>query len=576
MIDVRPWFERFPDLLAWELARFVARELSAAVDEDARAAGRLVIHSAVTYRGEEVPLQVAYPSEYPELPPVVYGPAGLLSRHQHPFGGNFCLLERPLDDWKAQEWGGADLVTQQLRRLLADAEQGEDVVRGNEAPMPEPATAHFQYARDASVLVPADLVDPDGDGGVLTLARLRPRLFLVQAVGTRATTDAAADTGEQKTERLRVPWRRLACPPLDAGPAGASVHAWILEHHPDLLSRPVPRRLRGKGRIPQPPRVEIAALTFPEEAGADGSERQAWLFLYVDHGVKPEARALLHAQHLDERELRRRTPELGGLARARVVVAGAGTMGAHVAVELAKAGVGRFDILDFDRLELGNIVRHRLDLGSVGDPKAEAVASACQRSNPYCEAEGHHLRFGEDEWPAGRSPLERVAALLDGAHLLVEATGSHQVAQFLGRVAGEADVPMVSGWMTDGLVGAEFVRCLPGRTACFTCLTTAHRTGALPQADRGIGASVVVQGCSHPTVSGAGLDATEAAAILTRMAVGTLAPAGGYPDADWDYAAVSFRRRPDDAERPRMAVASLPLNPDCDACRAAAGSTGTR
>jgi hypothetical protein len=81
----------------------------------------------------------------------------------------------------------------------------------------------------------------------------------------------------------------------------------------------------------------------------------------------------------------------------------------------------------------------------------------------------------------------------------------------------------------------------------------------------------VVQGCSHPTTAGAGFDAVEAAAIIARLAIGTLRLPGGYPDADFDYAAISFRRAIDDPEFPRFATSSLPVIQGCEQCQVAAG-----
>jgi hypothetical protein len=52
-----------------------------------------------------------------------------------------------------------------------------------------------------------------------------------------------------------------------------------------------------------------------------------------------------------------------------VLCIGLGTGGAHVAVELAKCGVGRFLLVDRDRLSVGNVVRHPGGSPRWGDPK---------------------------------------------------------------------------------------------------------------------------------------------------------------------------------------------------------------
>ena len=143
-------------------------------------------------------------------------------------------------------------------------------------------------------------------------------------------------------------------------------------------------------------------------------------------------------------------------------------------------------------------------------------------------------------------------------------------------LAGEANVPMVSSWMTDGFYGAEVTRIVPGRTGCWNCFATGHRLGEGLRAEAGPPSEVIVQGCSHPTTIGAGFDAAEVAAIATRLAVQTLAPAGGYPDADWDHAALSFRRAPDDAEVPRFQAEALAPRDDCEQCQTSAGVPSTR
>ena len=50
--------------------------------------------------------------------------------------------------------------------------------------------------------------------------------------------------------------------------------------------------------------------------------------------------------------------ENGALMKKRVLIIGLGSFGSVIAVDLAKAAVGNFALMDFDRLERHNIVRH--------------------------------------------------------------------------------------------------------------------------------------------------------------------------------------------------------------------------
>jgi hypothetical protein len=56
-----------------------------------------------------------------------------------------------------------------------------------------------------------------------------------------------------------------------------------------------------------------------------------------------------------------------------VLCIGLGTGGAHVAVELAKSGVGHFMLVDRDRLSVGNVVRHPGGISQVGRAKVNVT-----------------------------------------------------------------------------------------------------------------------------------------------------------------------------------------------------------
>lgn len=70
------------------------------------------------------------------------------------------------------------------------------------------------------------------------------------------------------------------------------------------------------------------------------------------------------------------------LADARIGVAGLGGMGSHVALALARSGVGHMVVADFDTVDEGNLFRQCYLPSDVGRRKTEAMAEALLRVEP--------------------------------------------------------------------------------------------------------------------------------------------------------------------------------------------------
>ena len=75
------------------------------------------------------------------------------------------------------------------------------------------------------------------------------------------------------------------------------------------------------------------------------------------------------------------------LARASVLVFGAGGVGSYVIESLARAGIGRITVVDGDRVAESNINRQLIaDTTTVGRYKSEVAAERVKRINPDCTA----------------------------------------------------------------------------------------------------------------------------------------------------------------------------------------------
>lgn len=77
--------------------------------------------------------------------------------------------------------------------------------------------------------------------------------------------------------------------------------------------------------------------------------------------------------------------ETDAVAGKTVLVIGVGSFGSEVVVSLAKSGVTSFILMDDDRLEVGNIMRHCAGVSQVGRFKTKAVCDAILDKNPLAK-----------------------------------------------------------------------------------------------------------------------------------------------------------------------------------------------
>jgi molybdopterin/thiamine biosynthesis adenylyltransferase len=153
------------------------------------------------------------------------------------------------------------------------------------------------------------------------------------------------------------------------------------------------------------------------------------------------------------------------LAEKHVVVVGLGSGGSTVALELAKAGVGRFTLVDPDTLEVANLVRHECDGRYVGSGKAAAVGELVFLRNP--EAAVEVVRA--DVFSLGA----RLEELVADADLVAGCTDAEPPKLLLNRLCLAAGVPSVYGGVYERGVGGEVIRCGGGADdPCYTCVTS--------------------------------------------------------------------------------------------------------
>lgn len=80
---------------------------------------------------------------------------------------------------------------------------------------------------------------------------------------------------------------------------------------------------------------------------------------------------------------------------ARVAICGLGGLGSHIAVSLARAGVGRLHLIDFDKVDLSNLHRQQYAVTQLGMYKTDALKESLAAISPYTAVRTDTLRITE-------------------------------------------------------------------------------------------------------------------------------------------------------------------------------------
>jgi sulfur carrier protein ThiS adenylyltransferase len=133
------------------------------------------------------------------------------------------------------------------------------------------------------------------------------------------------------------------------------------------------------------PDADLAVLNGAP-ASADRVLAEGDRVVFIRRGEVPsraELEALMVARH---------TPGVHARVKAATVgVAGLGGLGSTAAVALARVGVGRLVLADFDVVEPSNLNRQQYFADQIGLPKTRALAANLERVNPCVNLDTHQV-----------------------------------------------------------------------------------------------------------------------------------------------------------------------------------------
>jgi sulfur-carrier protein adenylyltransferase/sulfurtransferase len=390
-----------------------------------------IVTSSRTY-----PVTLQFPNHFPHSPALVLprGSSERWSAHQYGAGGELCLEFGP-DNWHS-EFTGAELLESAFRLL-----------RGESPQSPEHAIVPSRHATTLG----QDL-------------RTRPLRLLV----THSLLEI------------------LSSVPLHIVVKGALVGS----HHEETIVFVIASMLLPDGTewsdssVPQLIKQEgyerpMLIVRWPNEMARPSTDNAQVLggalglskipddvcYVFVVQGTAVYGHRIWDGGRVSEiatiptgTQLPRLDAEHSTLSSRRVAVVGCGSLGSKVAVTLARAGVGRFLLVDADLMLPENLVRHELDWREMGVHKTAAVARRIQLVNPRAECQTRqHLLGGQES----SGSIETLIGSLAECNLILDATANGRAFGYLCAAACAGTKPVVWAEVFGGGFGGLIARHRP-------------------------------------------------------------------------------------------------------------------
>lgn len=511
-----------------------------------------VLQGHVEVDGRRVTLQLDLRPPFPlTLPRITLHPWDALGFIPHVNGRGVVCYQDPeglvMDRYRPVDL--ASYAVESACDLLADGVSGRN--RSDFADEWEVYWASCSEVELISVLDPPRRVET-----VMTVKQVLEGNTTIRYVASKISqverfwSGLAAGAVQSEKPVLYVPLKTepLPVPPKPGDPFWNVPHAqrFIREHVPSSQRR----RLANKANRlwnKHPSDTALVVLHLPRPSGGgtlfgiefSGVKKHPLL----DHGYAKSARAV-RLRRWDSSLLVPRGGGDAGLTTKRVLIAGCGAIGGHIAVELARAGVLRLTLLDHDNLHEENLFRHVLGRAYWLKNKAIALRDHLQANLPYVEAEALPYSF--------EVALKNKQVRLEKYDLVVCAMGNPTVELDINtRVHTQfRTTPVVFTWVEPYGIGghALLVNNCSGR-GCFECLYTPPKETSEPLQNRAAFAAPgqhfgkALSGCGSLHTPYGSADATQTALLAVRLTLDVLAKREKHnPLRSWKGDAAALKR----------------------------------
>lgn len=275
---------------------------------------------------------------------------------------------------------------------------------------------------------------------------------------------------DQATARRRpshVLLRESDAAPLPAEPGGVLEVHYVLRDDGDLAVVDADGPHTGyvvsvtdlRSVEPSPDGELVIAVRAAGTAGAS-----AYRALVGPPGHRHQAGVTVLPSEVDVFDRLRGIFESDRLRDTCVLIVGCGSGGSFVVRELVRSGVGRFVLVDHDRMEVANVCRHELGLADLGRLKTNAMRDYILERNPGATVDTHAFRLDGASFEEFLTIVRSVTP-----DLIICGTDNRESRLLVNRASILTGTPTIYGGVRRRAYAGQVLRVIPGLTPCYQC-----------------------------------------------------------------------------------------------------------
>ena len=129
------------------------------------------------------------------------------------------------------------------------------------------------------------------------------------------------------------------------------------------------------------------------------------------------------------------------ISASSVAICGLGGLGSNIGLALARAGIGKLILIDFDKVDVTNLHRQQYKAIQIGMSKTEALRDNLKEINPYLEVEIHTVCIDENNGRELLKDCDIICEAFDNAEskaMLANLVLEHLPSKYLVAASGMA------------------------------------------------------------------------------------------------------------------------------------------